>query len=1151
MFFKIASDELNPTHQQTLIAELENLILPTAPFVDHITYCGKNGYPNLIPSLQTLIQKLKNVNILPSFYTVEICLIQKLSSNDLFILQEYKEDNDLLMPIINIYVYQEKSTNILTFVWGGKTGNANVTETNLDSGDVMFFGFDHRTNFFGHQPNSTTYLFSLRQITKPKTVIISGVFSHHELSQEIKSTLDNIIAKNLRVFIGNNQGTDKLIQEYLKSKNYEFVIEFRTTYSESLGNYYSAFIEGNYEDIDKLMCSHADYGLAIWDGKSTRIKANIDRVKQTKTIMVAEQNNDNNIHHLANNPLLAVLSNKTNLAKIAKKIVNDYPIEYKGKTYTDANSAYNANKKSSIDENLIIMFEILSAKLQKYPKIVEEIQKQGGTNWLETLVHIDESEPLSCWEGYGRSSNFIVSLINAYDFSRSVGKLPIHNAYLQSAKPGWQFFQWFSWESLEKDGVISALKTKCQELAAIMSDIKKLADYIRIEQKENPLDDNNDNLNDAIGSIDDYDDIVTQIIEVDIKGRLLLHRYIVMKIKERVQRIWKKLTTTAGIRFKSLMCMPDETFTPDFKAGKLYFCAPDLKAGDYILFCNPTRHWGDIQIWTNQPDRGRFKDRKGIIASGKEQFLTLGRDFDGDFVQLIEVEKLPNMAEEIRGFAAAPETEKLPKVALKGSLKEIAIGSMTDITGIVASLQAQVVSAGIYNDIIPITTMTVDASGEPKYKIVGYTTLPDGSKKPIYEKKGQKIIKFLGQEIQIAVDSLKSDYPNNLEGIRDVQKYLANQAQGKKFAPWLGDLKTKECFLTRTCKVNDDDNDTISRLVKLVNSYWVSANLKYDQTLYAFKNVLFSEIKDENSTGYTEFQLEYAKKHNKIYGTEMSEAIALDNEAKKEGLKTDYIKIVSDKHKALREEILKIVDNSGRDKFNEITWAAAYWNAVHTEKATGSGSLVFKLFGEEILANLSIKQSDYANDLNDPNATFYFEAFNINELAPHWVEEFNLHDPFYQITWNGHLVNYRIIDYTWTNIKGKTSNTLAVEVRWKGCKKLDTNTYYLVGPLGNKGFNNIVPGATGTARIWCIGLAKTDVKYSLKVQAPIRRIYLIPEHIKRHDKVFGPLRATTFWKEAQGVSDMWDWSYELPDGTFYTFPKGYKDSIWGSDIPGA
>ena len=43
---------------------------------------------------------------------------------------------------------------------------------------------------------------------------------------------------------------------------------------------------GNYVDRDKQMCSIANYGLAIWDGKSRGTAANIQRVKRTKVIFV-------------------------------------------------------------------------------------------------------------------------------------------------------------------------------------------------------------------------------------------------------------------------------------------------------------------------------------------------------------------------------------------------------------------------------------------------------------------------------------------------------------------------------------------------------------------------------------------------------------------------------------------------------------------------------------------------------------------------------------------------------------------------------------------------------------------------------------------------------------------------------------------------
>jgi hypothetical protein len=70
-----------------------------------------------------------------------------------------------------------------------------------------------------------------------------------------------------------------------------------------------------------------------------------------------------------------------------------------------------------------------------------------------------------------------------------------------------------------------------------------------------------------------------------------------------------------------------------------------------------------------------------------------------------------------------------------------------------------------------------------------------------------RIIDFLSQQVQIAVDSLKSAYPNNKNGLDAVKEFLNEQGAE---SPWLKDFKDPDCYLTRKCAVKDDALDTIS-----------------------------------------------------------------------------------------------------------------------------------------------------------------------------------------------------------------------------------------------------------------------------------------------------------------------------------------------------
>lgn len=306
---------------------------------------------------------------------------------------------------------------------------------------------------------------------------------------------------------------------------------------------------------------------------------------------------------------------------------------------------------------------------------------------------------------------------------------------IRRAKPGWMLLQWFTFEQLQEDGIISKLGEKCEELNKAYDSIVDLAKAIRISQEEAEAEVTD--INDKLESEAEYVNTMTRIIAADKIGVLLLHPYIVSRVKDRVRALWLNLAKAAGIRFFSVMAQPDESLAhyhvvlPGGEiVGRKVFCAPDFKEGEYILFVNPMRHWGDCQIWENKHE-GTFTKATGIMSAPKKLLLTLGRDTDGDFLQLISVKSYPALAQAIREFKKAPVTVKFPKMALKGNLQRIAISSMTDLTGVVASLLARARVAGVEGIVLEIP--------------------PGGEQKSPQE---MTIIDFLSQQVQIAVDSL-------------------------------------------------------------------------------------------------------------------------------------------------------------------------------------------------------------------------------------------------------------------------------------------------------------------------------------------------------------------------------------------------------------
>lgn len=118
--------------------------------------------------------------------------------------------------------------------------------------------------------------------------------------------------------------------------------------------------------------------------------------------------------------LAATLTNPTELSYKKGNIEKHYPIEFRGSEYPDAEAAFwdhAEDKELSFEEQQKLCAEVITAKLDQYPELVEAIDRQGGAAWLEKCRHSvgARSEKFRRWEGRGRDSAFIRCLIDAYE----------------------------------------------------------------------------------------------------------------------------------------------------------------------------------------------------------------------------------------------------------------------------------------------------------------------------------------------------------------------------------------------------------------------------------------------------------------------------------------------------------------------------------------------------------------------------------------------------------------------------------------------------------------------------------------------------------------------------------------------------------------
>ena len=124
------------------------------------------------------------------------------------------------------------------------------------------------------------------------TVFIGGSRHVSRLFPEVQQRLDTIVEKQLPVVIGDANGADKAVQQYLHGKHYTNVEVFcaGSVCRNNVGNWKlrqvsSGTREKNFDFYaakDRLMSQQATVGLMIWDGKSVGTLLNVLRLLREK-----------------------------------------------------------------------------------------------------------------------------------------------------------------------------------------------------------------------------------------------------------------------------------------------------------------------------------------------------------------------------------------------------------------------------------------------------------------------------------------------------------------------------------------------------------------------------------------------------------------------------------------------------------------------------------------------------------------------------------------------------------------------------------------------------------------------------------------------------------------------------------------------------
>ena len=109
-------------------------------------------------------------------------------------------------------------------------------------------------------------------------VFVAGSRQISRLPAEVRDRLDIMIEKGFQILIGDANGADTAVQQYLADKSYRNVLVhcMKDHCRNNVGNWPTREVEAPrgargfdyYSLKDRAMAETAEYGLMLWDGKS-------------------------------------------------------------------------------------------------------------------------------------------------------------------------------------------------------------------------------------------------------------------------------------------------------------------------------------------------------------------------------------------------------------------------------------------------------------------------------------------------------------------------------------------------------------------------------------------------------------------------------------------------------------------------------------------------------------------------------------------------------------------------------------------------------------------------------------------------------------------------------------------------------------------
>lgn len=127
-------------------------------------------------------------------------------------------------------------------------------------------------------------------------VFIAGSRQIIRLAAEVRSRIDTMVDKSFQILVGDANGADKAVQQYLAAKSYRNVLVhcMENHCRNNVGGWPTFQVAAPkgargfdyYSLKDRVMADAAEYGLMLWDGKSKGTINNVLNLSRDNKIVV-------------------------------------------------------------------------------------------------------------------------------------------------------------------------------------------------------------------------------------------------------------------------------------------------------------------------------------------------------------------------------------------------------------------------------------------------------------------------------------------------------------------------------------------------------------------------------------------------------------------------------------------------------------------------------------------------------------------------------------------------------------------------------------------------------------------------------------------------------------------------------------------------